>query len=117
MPKFPLTDKFVARLAAKGIDFDEHQVVRHKDGNHLNNTPDNIIMGTQQDNIHDITTEARAERISLGHKKRAEMVSQIPTIRARLANGEDTRELAREYGVWHTTMLGIANGTKYKKYY
>lgn len=37
-------------------------VVRHKDGNSLNNLEDNILIGTHQDNMFDISPEKRSEK-------------------------------------------------------
>ena len=42
--------------------FDDGMVVRHLDGNHLNNEITNIEIGTQTDNIMDIPKDVRTKR-------------------------------------------------------
>jgi hypothetical protein len=37
-------------------------VARHRDGNSLNNSPENIILGTMKDNILDIPSKRRTEK-------------------------------------------------------
>ena len=54
--------RFVAYLKFGNRIFDEEIVVRHLDGNSLNNSFINIGIGSQSDNMMDVSKEKRIER-------------------------------------------------------
>lgn len=49
--------------------FEPKMVLRHLDGNPGNNLDDNVVIGTQKDNIHDISIETRTEISHKGGRK------------------------------------------------
>lgn len=83
-------------------------VVRHKDGDATNNDVENLCIGTQKDNIHDIYAYGR--KCGSG-KLFAEDVAEI---RKRLLTGARSCDLAREFNVSQQTIYNIkSNKTFY----
>ncbi len=58
--------RFIAYQKFGDEIFEPGQVVRHLDGDSLNNDEDNIDLGTQKDNMQDIPSEKRIERAYKG---------------------------------------------------
>lgn len=90
---------------------------RHKDGNRLNNTPNNILIGTRLENIMDMAPEQRSAKCKdKPSKKRmlsSEQVQEIRDVYARgLIWGECTK-LAKKFGVTSTTVSEIGKGHTY----
>ena len=90
---------------------------RHKDGNRLNNTPSNILIGTRSDNMMDMLPEARRARnlgkISKARTLNSKQVQEIRDTYTRgLVRGECTK-LAQKFGVSKTTISEIGKGHTY----
>jgi hypothetical protein len=105
----------------RGVD------VRHKDNNKLNNLPENIWIGTRQENILDRDPKERSEtqKKALGHLKgqlrpglnvpgRKLTFKQARKIYARVHAGEKPTALAREYGVDSKSIRNIRDGKAYR---
>lgn len=75
-------------------------VVRHLDGNRLNLSRKNIVLGTPKDNENDKSAEQRSQ---VAKKREATKKTlsdeQANEIRQRVSNGERQYILAKEYGV------------------
>lgn len=83
--------KFGDRLYEDGL------VVRHLDGNFLNNSSSNIELGTTSDNMMDIPKEKRIQKSSNANKKYSdELVLEIKADRER---GMSYKELMEKYHV------------------
>ena len=91
--------------------------IRHMDDDRTNNHPDNLILGTRQDNMLDMAPEARSAR-NLGRPSKGRKLSdeQAEKVRARylggIAKGE-CKELADRFGVCRTTISYIGNRRTY----
>ncbi len=87
------------------------QVVRHLDGDKLNNYATNLAYGTYKDNEDDKlihgTWHTRITCAKLNELKVAE-------IKQRYKNGEKQKDLAIEYGVSRPTITRAINGTIWK---
>lgn len=90
---------------------------RHKDGNHLNNIPDNILIGTRSDNMMDMTAEARSDRNkNKPSKKRKLSIEAVEEIQRIYENGlirGQCTELAQKFGVNPTTISEIGTRKTY----
>ncbi len=89
------------------------QEMRHLDGNPTNNRPENLRWGTSKENAQDRArhgTDRSGERSST-----AKLTwSQVREIRRRWEEGEGFRPLAREYGVYHSTIMRMVKGESWK---
>lgn len=104
----------VHRLVAKAfLPFrGESFVVRHLDGNCLNNNVENLAYGTQKENMADAArhnTIEKAER-RYNAKLTTETVIQI---RERKAAGERNVNLAKEYGLTEVYIHHLVTGEKW----
>jgi hypothetical protein len=79
--------------------------------------PDHLFLGTQQDNIRDRDAKGRGRHPNPARgehngnsKLTAERVSEI---RTKLKDGRSSLSIGREYGVHHSTILGIRNGVSW----
>lgn len=82
-------------------------VVRHLDGNPLNNSIDNIEIGTSQDNQLDIPKEKRMLRSSIHIKYSDNIVKEI---KYKKANGYTYNQLMQEYNISSKgTLFNILN--------
>lgn len=84
-------------------------VIRHLDGDKLNNAPGNLAYGTQRENSDDMAkhgTRVRGERARTA-KLTTEGARQILT---RLAAGERRRDLAEEFGVGVSSIDALRMG-------
>ena len=90
--------------------YEDDIVVRHLDGNSLNNRKDNIAIGTQRDNIYDMTSEARRAK-SMNGAKGATKYSQsfVEKIRQEYASGKKYKQISEEYGLAKSTISFIIN--------
>jgi HNH endonuclease len=102
-------------------------VVRHDDGNVDNAHAENLLWGTQLENILDkhrhgtMATGDRNGRRTHPEACRGEKIggsklteSQVMEIRRRLSDGEPGSSLAREFRVLKTTISSIKNGRNWK---
>jgi hypothetical protein len=91
------------------------QCVRHLDGNGENNHPDNLALGTQQQNMMDRTPADR-----LAHAKKAAKVTRklteehLTELRNDRNNGWLYKDLCTKYGIAKSTLSSLLNGKTYK---
>lgn len=83
----------------------EGMQVRHYDGNHLNNRPDNLVYGTSLENHADTKRHGRVRRFR--------KLSDAAVAEIRNARGKATgRELALQYGTSTTHVCNIQLGRR-----
>lgn len=93
----------------------EGVVTRHKDDNPSNNRPDNILIGSTQDNENDKSPEVKARGIvKMSRSKRILTDQQVFDLHVDRSNGMKYRELSAKYGVVKTVCLNIVHGNSYK---
>lgn len=84
------------------VVFEENILVRHKDDNRENNSWDNILVGTIEDNFHDIPASKRASKSCKGHVVKGNRVLsdvEVDEIRLLALQGNlSNRQIARMYG-------------------
>lgn len=83
--------KFGDKIYQKGI------VVRHLNNNPLDNSWDNIEIGTYSDNLYDIPEEIRIKKASKAHKQYSDDLHQ-KVIEAR-NNGMSYKEIMEKFGI------------------
>jgi len=89
--------------------------VRHLNGNPLDNSWDNIALGSQSDNFMDRPLEMRLRCASrAAYAKRVISVEDIRTIRAKKAQGLSLTALSKEYGKSKGHLSDIVNRKLYK---
>lgn len=88
--------KFGDRIFAPGI------VVRHLDGNRINNLESNIEIGTHSENMFDIPKEARLEKASKANQQHAPEL--IEKLRQEHADGVSYKALKSKYGLPKSTL-------------
>jgi len=87
--------------------FENGIVVRHLDGNHLNNYADNIAIGTQSDNILDIPKEVRCERSKNANENRKKYTKeQISEIKIFYNNGNSGYTLKQTKEKFNISSIG-----------
>ena len=69
--------------------------------------PDHLFLGTTKDNNTDMAIKERGRTVKL-------TASQIPEIRARLANGEKAWKIAKDYGVTGGSIYPIQYGNSWR---
>jgi hypothetical protein len=94
--------------------FNPGVVVRHRFDNKDDNSEDNIILGTQGENMLDVPAEVRLARA----KKGAAVVKsftddQIRDIRSKAAAGFSYKKIIEEYGMSKSTLSYIINRKTY----
>jgi len=105
---------FVHRLVAYqkyGEDLFNHDCVRHLDGNKLNNTPDNILVGTFSENTMDIKKEVRIKKSSLACRKFKD--SLIKEIRRFHKNSKSYKKTMNEFNIKSKGSLHYLLNNKY----
>ncbi len=65
-----LAHRFIAYCVWGEVIF-EHRLIRHLDGNQLNNRPDNLKPGSHHDNMMDMPRADRVARITKGNRTKA----------------------------------------------
>lgn len=103
--------KFQAYIKFGDKIFEKDQVVRHFDGNSLNNSWDNILLGTQQQNMMDRTEEERKNHSK--NSKRLSTEEKEKIVEDRIINGLSYNELSKKYNTPLSTLKDIVK--KYKK--
>lgn len=103
--------------------FEDGMVVRHLNGNPLDNSWENLALGTNSENEQDKKPEdrTRVARIANSKRKNVNRYSmrrftddQVREIRERNKNGETGASLAIEYGVSKDALYQIFRGVTYK---
>ena len=88
---------------------EEYNVVRHLDGNALNNHYDNLAWGTYQMNTHDRERHGTMIR-GVDHHASPLTDEDVLSIRQRYQEGGWThRSLAKEYGITKSSITRILN--------
>ena len=77
--------------------YDDNMLVRHLDGNPLNNSWDNIAIGTPHDNMMDIDKDLRVLRAAIGAQKYP--YSMVQEIRDLRTQGWSHSKLMNKFGI------------------
>ena len=86
--------------------------VRHLDGNHGNNVPDNLALGTPSQNSMDRRPEVRLSMAAHAASKRRRLTDdEERALREDRGTGMEFRDLAKKYGV----SVGAAHYIVHKK--
>ena len=101
-----------AYMLTHNVTLNPKQFVCHKCDNPGCNNPSHLILGSAASNMADCVAKGRTARGS-NHPKSKLTESQVVEIRTRVSNGETLSSLAREFGVWHSTII-YALGTGWK---
>ena len=92
-------------LFQKGI------VVRHKDGDSLNNKWDNLELGTHKENMMDVPESFRKERASRCNRKHSD--KKVKKIREHYKNGKTRKERMKQYKIPKSSLSFILNNKYY----
>jgi hypothetical protein len=84
-------------------------VVRHYDGNQLNNHRSNLLYGTRAENAADAFRHGTFPLGEVNGKSKLK-ADQVQEIRRMLAEGHTRRAIGAEFGISHTNVSSIANG-------
>lgn len=85
-------------------------MVRHLDGNNVNNKVDNIAIGTNKDNQNDIPKDLRSKRsYNAGIKVNKYSKEFVEEIRNKHNNGYTYRQITEEYNLPKSTISYIIN--------
>lgn len=87
-------------------------VCRHIDDNPANDTPDNLVWGTQAQNMQDAVNNGTH---SSGDHSAKLTFNQAQEIKRRRANGESGKELACEFGISEQRVCDIHRGRGWRK--
>lgn len=88
----------------------EHAVVCHLDGDPLNNRPENLLVGTQSDNVkHQFHVHKTKNWKGEGHPQSKLTTEQVLKIRELHAKGVAQTSLAADFGVSARQISGIVN--------
>ncbi len=88
--------------------------VRHLDGDHLNNRPSNIAVGTESENHFDVpekTRIARAKHAATFTRKLSDF--QLRRLKRDRSRGMNYRDLSAKYHIAKSAISRIVNGTLY----
>ena len=102
-------EKYGRRLHDKGM------VTRHKNGNRFDNSWDNILIGTQSENMMDKSPEARKWLAMIGAKAQRKLSEEeVQQLRRDRDAGSLYSELMAKYGIAKSTVSYIVNKHTYK---
>jgi hypothetical protein len=88
--------------------------VRHKDGDGLNNSADNILIGTQSDNMLDRDPEDRREHAKKAARARRKLTpDEAAALREDREQGMKYAELCAKYGISKAAVSYIVNRKTY----
>lgn len=99
-------------LAFNGLRPDD-QVTRHRNGNQLDNRPENLLYGTHADNVADRAAHGKTVRGARSHLSKLTEVQALEIL-ARLGAGESQASLARSYGLAVSTIWGLKTGRTWR---
>lgn len=91
-------------------------VVRHLNSDSLDNSYENIDIGTQKENMLDVSVDVRLKRSHYAAKtQRKVSPEQVVEIRNKKANGHTLRMLMGEYGLAKSTLSYIVNNKTFRR--
>lgn len=101
-----------------------HELVHHKDGNKSNNSPSNLEIEVwgEHTKTHHLGSKRKGSalrniRIAFEFKRTAKLsIKKAEEIKARYANGETQRSIAKELGVSPMTISRAARGESWKNH-
>lgn len=94
--------------------FDPEMVVRHLNGDKLDNRPGNIAIGTQKQNMLDRPIEDRLAHALKGSAAQKKLTAeQVKQLRADRCSGMKYAELMSKYGIGKSTVSYIVNRKTY----
>lgn len=102
--------KLVAYSKYGDAIFDDGVVIRHLDGNPLNNSFENISVGSHSDNMMDVPKVIRVHKAARAARK---WTKQIPWIWALLKSGLKQADIVRAVGIPKSTLSYIVNKKTY----
>jgi len=109
-----LVHRLIALQKYGEVIFEPGVVVRHKDGNPHNRHPDNVLIGTQQQNIMDMSPEQRHANGCAGGRTRRKLTTEQAREVVRLhRQGFTYHYLAAQFGLGKTTIEKICEGHSY----
>ena len=88
-------------------------IVRHLDGNRLNNSIKNLAWGDQKENQTDMIRHGRSQRGEKNHTCKLK-ISDVKKIKNHKFKRGDIRMLAKKYNVSHQTIQAIKYGRNWK---
>ncbi len=109
-----LVHKFQAYQKYGMEAFDPNYVVRHFNGDSLNNTWDNIVLGDRSQNVQDIPKEQRHE-LAKQRTRRKLSDEELYEILKDRKSGMGYTELHRKYGLSKATLSWIFNKAIYAR--
>lgn len=102
--------KFGDKLFEPGV------VVRHLNGNSLDNSFDNIALGSQSDNMFDIPEEVRlASALTAAKEQRKLSWDEMLQLRKDRDNGDTYKTLCSRYTISKSTVSYIVNNKTYNR--
>jgi hypothetical protein len=105
-------EKFGDKIFEKGV------VVRHLDGNPLNNLPDNIEIGTQHDNMMDRSKDCRIKTaVIASYVNRSFTDEEVCNICNDRKKGFTYDKLIKKYNTSKSTLSYLFNNALYAKRY
>lgn len=115
-PKDVLVHRLVAYQKFGVAAFQEGIVVRHLDGDSLNNASENIAIGTHQQNALDRDPEVRRAHAQHAAMHRRKLTSEkFAEFHADREAGMSMNALAVKYGIAKSTVSYIVNGKTYRE--
>lgn len=112
---FPVpVHKFAAYLKFGDKIFEDSIQVRHLDGDSLNNSWENLAIGSPSENMHDRPAEVRkAHALHAATKLRKLTEDEVRQLRQDRRDGLSYRELMTKYGLAKSTVSYIVNRKTY----
>ena len=116
----PPIHRFQAFQKFKYDIFKEGIVVRHKDGNKLNNHYDNILIGTYSDNMMDIPEDIRKRTSNIASKAAVPFSRRFNNTKTKeiiqdRQEGMTYKELCKKYNTSKSTLSYFFNNSQYVK--
>ena len=95
--------------------FEKGTLIRHRDEDSLNNSWDNIILGTNRDNAMDRSPKARLEHARVAAKVQRKLTrDEAEELRQLREEGWTLKELCVRYGIAKSTASYIYNNKTYQ---
>lgn len=93
--------------------FEPNMVARHLNGNGLDNSESNIILGTQKENKFDMSEQERKNAIRKGEITKQKLTPELlQEIKAEYEKGKGAKELYKQYNTCLNTMYIIIRKIK-----